>query len=342
MESSVSTRLMDKYELGPIIGEGQFGHVRAATMKASGTPVAIKCIHVSNLADGLPHPVARELVIAAQVQHDTLVRTYEIVAMDASHVGIVMERCHGDVGSLLRTQCTPCQPMRLSTARRLMRRLLTALHALHRDGILHRDVKPSNCLLGHGGVLKLGDFGLSRKLTTRPSAATQRHRIACATDTSVVCTDSAHDDDDGFDEQSPTPMTHEVASRCYRAPELLLGLQRYGPEVDVWSAGCVMAELVRGVSGPFFCGDGGGDMGQLSAIFAILGTPSTESCYPDPHRRPPDWERVQFTSRDAVPLRVYLPEAPPAALHLLRSMLALNPQERPSATMALQHPFFTE
>ncbi|PWU93934.1 putative protein kinase [Trypanosoma cruzi] len=84
-------------------------------------------------------------------------------------------------------------------------------------GCFHRDVKPSNCFLTAEGELRLGDFGLSRVWDTEAS------------------------------------MTHEVVSRWYRAPELLLGQRHYGPEIDVWSSGCVFAELLRGYGGAFFC-----------------------------------------------------------------------------------------
>ncbi|CAD2215918.1 protein kinase [Angomonas deanei] len=226
---------MDNYILGSVIGEGQFGSVRKATVKQSGAHVAMKQIRLNRTTEGLPHPVAREILLAPSLESPFIIRTIEVLPFGSSVV-MVMELCKADLGNLLRAH-SYTNPLPPEKAKNYLQMLLMALHYLHKRDILHRDVKPSNLFLCHNGVLKVGDFGLSRI--------------------------RAED------------MSHEVSSRWYRAPELLFGCRTYGGEVDMWSVGCVFGELLRGFSAPLFTGDG--DLNQLSRIFDVLGTPKEES-----------------------------------------------------------------
>lgn len=289
---------MEKYFVGDLIGEGQFGRVSEATMRSTGATVAIKQIRVPRLTEGLPHPVARELLITPRLRCAFIVRAYEVFPSGSSMV-LVMERCATDLAAVLRDRCVS-NPLPVREGQRYFRMLLTALAYIHREHILHRDVKPSNCFLTSSGVLKLGDFGLSR----------------------------IEDDD----------MTHEVASRWYRAPELLLGQRHYGAEIDMWSAGCVLGEVLRGYGGAFFPGDG--DINQLSQVFDALGTPTMED-YPEVCRLP-DWERVCFQPRTGYGVGALVPLAPAEAVDLLESLLCLNPQRRLTAAQALRHPFMCQ
>lgn len=283
--------------MGTVLGEGQFGTVRKAKVKETGRPVAMKIIPVPRLAEGVPHPVARELLISAHAVSPFLVETIEVVVYRSNMV-LVMERCKTDLSSLL-GRYSAFSPLPLRDVRRYIYMLLRGLLCLHQKGILHRDVKPANCFITSSGVLKLGDFGLSRMRS-----------------------------DD---------MSHEVVSRWYRAPELLFGLRAYDGEIDVWSVGCVFAELLRGYGSPLFSGDG--DLNQLTKIFDVLGTP-TETTYPGLSSLP-DWEKVHFDSKEGTGLRSLVPRAPSTALQLLTSMLTINPSARCTVTEALEHPFFS-
>jgi len=102
--------------------------------------------------------------------------------------------------------------------------LASAIDYIHQLGIMHRDLKPANLLIGSRGELKVADFGLCRLFSDRSSPDVR----------------NGHDDD-----SSEQLFTHQVASRWYRAPELLYGSRTYGPEVDIWAMGCIFGEMLK-------------------------------------------------------------------------------------------------
>lgn len=290
---------MENYETLEKAGEGCFGSVHVVRHKVTGSVCALKRIPVLRLDEGLPHNVAREVLIAERAEHKNICRVREVFAHGAS-ICIVSDRCDLDLQQLLR-RFTWDSRLPLWLAKSLMQDLLRALRYLHERSIVHRDVKPSNCLITSSCSLKLADFGLARLL-------------------------SAED------------MTHEVATRWYRAPELLFGSRRYDGKVDVWGAGCILAELLNGTShSTLFCGDG--DIDQISRIFSLLGTPTVES-WPE-HVSLPDWGKIMFAPIEGNRLANMLSDADPCGLDLLNQMLCLNPSKRMSACEALRHPWFT-
>jgi len=133
---------------------------------------------------------------------------------------------------------------------------------------------------------------------------------------------------------SPNPrFTHQVVTRWYRAPELLYGAKAYGPGVDIWSIGCIFAELM--LRNPYFPGDS--DIDQLSKIFHALGTP-TEDSWPGMSSLP---DFVPFNPSLPTPFKQLFSAASDDAIDLLSQMLKFDPNSRCTATLALQHPYFT-
>lgn len=288
---------MEQYIVGKVIDEGQFGCIREAIIKESGMHVVLKIIRSSRAAEGLPHPVVREAVIAVNMSHPFVVRTFETFVEGSSMI-LVMERCYSTVAKLLAEHSPRC-PIPRCLSRRLMYMLISGVQYVHQQNVLHRDVKPSNCLLTESFVLKLGDFGLSRP-----------HKKGAR-------------------------MTHEVETRWYRAPELILGNQNYGEEIDIWSVGCVLAELARGYGGAIF--QGVGDLGQLALVFDVLGTPDKDAV-----KWMPDWDKIHFMEKKGSGIKGILPQVHPLELDLITRILVLNPKKRPSATEILSHPCFSE
>lgn len=186
-----------------------------------------------------------------------------------------------------------------SRARSYMKQLLEAIYYCHMNLLMHRDLKPQNLLLDSSGVIKLADFGLARNFGL--------------------------------------PMgtyTHEVVTLWYRAPEILLGAKHYGPAIDVWSLGCILAEMCTGQT--LFRGDS--EIDQLFRIFRTLGTPD-ERCWKGV-RLLPDFKDT-FPRWTAADLSQLLGDAlDPDGLDLIRRLLAYDPSLRLSARKALTHRFF--
>lgn len=186
------------------------------------------------------------------------------------------------------------------TIKSIMCQILRGVADWHSKRVLHRDIKPQNILLNDAGEVKIADFGLARAF------------------------------------QVPIrPYTHEVVTLWYRAPEILLNAVEYSTPVDMWSVGCIFAELYNQL--PIFQGDS--EIDQIFKIFRLLGTP-TEEEWPGvtelPNYKPtfPKWKPKdisnEWSNMDEV------------ALDLLSKMLTLDPLQRITAKKALDHPYFDD
>ncbi|EEP78294.1 protein kinase gsk3 [Uncinocarpus reesii 1704] len=177
--------------------------------------------------------------------------------------------------------------------------LFRALAYIHSQGICHRDIKPQNLLLDPStGVLKLCDFGSAKILVENE------------------------------------PNVSYICSRYYRAPELIFGATNYTTKIDVWSTGCVMAELMLGQ--PLFPGESGID--QLVEIIKVLGTPTREQI----KTMNPNYMEHKFPQIKPHPFNKVFRKASPEAIDLITALLEYTPTQRLSAIEAMCHPFFDE
>jgi len=283
-----------------VIGNGSFGVVMQANVAGSSEVVAIKKVLQDKRFKN------RELQIMKMLNHTNIVQLKNSFFTngpknDEVYLNLVLEYVPETVYRVSRQFAKMKQPMPLIYVKLYIYQLCRALGYIHSMGICHRDIKPQNLLLDPAsGVLKLCDFGSAKIL------------VKGETNVSYIC------------------------SRYYRAPELILGATNYTTAIDIWSMGCVLAELLTGQ--PLFPGDSGVD--QLVEIIKVLGSPTREQIqsmnqnytsfkFPDIKGHP--WPKV-FKSRPV----------PPEGLDLISKVLQYTPTTRLKPLEVCAHNFFDE
>ena len=315
-------RSVENYEKLNRISEGSYGVVYRAKNRATGEICALKKVKLDKERDGFPLTSIREINVLLSLSHPSIVNVSEVVvgsSLDA--VFMVMEYADHDLKGVMDKRMT--DPFTISEVKCLMQQLLSGVAYLHSNWVIHRDLKTSNILYTNKGHLKICDFGLARQYG-----------------------------------EPLKPYTQLVVTLWYRAPELLLGAKVYSTAVDVWSCGCIMAELLS--KKPLFSGQT--EISQLNTILKTIGTP-TEASWPGLESLPnfklfslhpvPKSGSMQRNGEPAyAELRRKFPPPGPSyfgrptlsdsGFDLLRGLLELCPQKRLSAAEALRHPWFQE
>ncbi|XP_074874943.1 mitogen-activated protein kinase 7 [Buteo buteo] len=303
----VTFEVGDEYEVIETIGTGAYGVVSSARRRDTGQQVAIK--KIPNAFDVVTNAkrTLRELKILKHFKHDNIIGIKDILKPTVPYgefrsVYVVLDLMESDLHQIIHS----AQPLTLEHVRYFLYQLLRGLKYIHSANVLHRDLKPSNLLVNENCELKIGDFGMARGLGADP-----RHAKAF--------------------------LTEYVATRWYRAPELLLSLHRYTRAIDMWSVGCIFAEML----GRRQLFPGRNYVHQLQLIMAVLGTP------PATVMAAIGAERVRayvqsLPPRPAVPWESLFGDAEPAALALLGRMLRFDPRERVGVAEALRHPFLAK
>lgn len=285
------------YEKLSKLGEGTYGVVFKSRDKRTGEIVAMKCIHLEDEDEGLPATSIREISILKELDHPNIVKLKEVINSDGE-LTLVFEFCSCDLRNFMDGRNKPLHPMVIKS---YAYQIIAGVCYCHCHRVIHRDLKPQNLLLDEEAkIIRLCDFGLARAFTV--------------------------------------PLrnyTHEVVTLWYRAPEVLLGSQYYSVAIDVWSIGCIIAELIR--QKPLFQGDA--EIDQLYKIFKVLGTP-TEATFPDITQLPAYSDT--FPVWPAQVLSDVIPGTDPQAIDLISHMLAYDPAVRISARLALDHPWFSD
>ncbi|KAK4506328.1 hypothetical protein PRZ48_000058 [Zasmidium cellare] len=315
---------MENYQKMEKVGEGTYGVVYKA--RDLSTPdhriVALKKIRLEAEDEGVPSTAIREISLLKEMNDPNVLRLLNIVHADGHKLYLVLEYLDLDLkkymealpvsqggrGKPLPEGCMEGKGhlgLGADMVKKFTYQLLSGIRYCHSHRVLHRDLKPQNLLIDKEGNLKIGDFGLAR----------------------------------AFGVPLRT-YTHEVVTLWYRSPEILLGGRQYSTGVDMWSVGCIFAEMAT--RKPLFPGDS--EIDEIFKIFRVLGTPSEAdwpgvTSFPDFKSSFPKWERKaddELVNADGV--RVLGDEG----LNLLDALLVYDPAGRMSAKQAVHHPYFSE
>ena len=293
MDALESDDIARKYQKQYKLGEGTYAVVYKAIAIASQHIVAIKKIKMGQFKDGIDMSAVREIKFLHELRHPNVITLHDIF-VHKRNVNLVLEYLESDLEHVIRDKSVAFSSSHIKA---WMLMTLRGVEHCHRSFVLHRDLKPNNLLIAGDGELKLADFGMARV----------------------------------FGEPVGN-MTSQVVTRWYRCPELLFGAKDYGTAVDMWSVGCIFAELMLRV--PYMAGES--DMDQLKIIFKALGTP-TEIEWPGMKLLP---DYVEFAPQPKPNFRQLFTAASDDALDLLKALLTFDPLRRCTATEALMHAYF--
>lgn len=289
---------MDQYVKIEKIGEGTYGVVYKGRHKATNRVVALKKIRLESEEEGVPSTAIREISLLKELVHPNVV-TLEEVLLEDGKLYLVFEFLSMDLKKYM-DSLPSGQLMDKMLVKSYLYQILQAMLFCHQRRVIHRDLKPQNLLIDSQGIIKLADFGLARALCIPVRV-----------------------------------YTHEVVTLWYRAPEVLLGAARYSTPVDIWSIGCIFAEMAS--RRPVFRGDS--EIDQLFRIFRTLSTPSEEN-WPGVSQLP-DYKST-FPSWRTNVLPQTVKQIDDVGMELLQSMLKYDPSQRISAKAALHHPYFDD
>uniref|UniRef100_A0A3Q2FCZ5 Cyclin-dependent kinase 4 n=1 Tax=Cyprinodon variegatus TaxID=28743 RepID=A0A3Q2FCZ5_CYPVA len=273
-----------QYEPVAEIGGGAYGTVYKARDTESGKFVALKNVRVQTDQNGLPVSTVREVALLKRMEqfdHPNVVRLMDVCATQRSDqetkVTLVFEHVDQDLKTYLAK--APAPGLSAGRIKDLMRQLLSGLAFLHSNHVMHRDLKPENILVTSQGQVKLADFGLAKIYSCHMA------------------------------------LTPVVVTLWYRPPEVLLQ-SSYATPVDIWSTGCIFAEMFRRM---------------------VIGLPPPEEWPTDV-----TVQRKNFPPLKARPITDFVPEIDEQGAKLLMEMLAFDPVKRISALSALEHPYFQD
>ncbi|XP_005095371.1 cyclin-dependent kinase-like 2 isoform X2 [Aplysia californica] len=287
---------MERYENLGLVGEGSYGMVLKCRHKDTGQLVAIKKFLESEDDKMVKKIAMREVKMLKQLQHDNLVNLIETFRR-RKRLYLVFEFVDHTVLDELE-KCP--NGLDENTCRKILWQVLKGTEFCHSHNIIHRDIKPENILVSKSGIVKICDFGFARTLA-QPGEA----------------------------------YTDYVATRWYRAPELLVGDTKYGRAVDIWAVGCLLSEMLTGE--PLFPGDS--DIDQLYHIIRCFGnlTPRHKEVF----QRNPLFVGMRLPEvRDIVALEKKFTRVSSESLNLMKQCLQLDPDKRPTCSDLLKHDLF--
>jgi cyclin-dependent kinase len=289
-----------KYIRTTKLGEGTYGVVYRAKDQKGQEIYALKKIRLQAEEEGIPSTAIREISLLKELNHINIVKLYEVLH-SPKKLTLVFEYVEQDLKKIL--DMAKGKGLDIKFTKNLLYQLLRGVDHIHKYKVLHRDLKPQNLLINKDNILKIADFGLARGY--------------------------------GIPVKN---YTHEVVTLWYRPPDVLLGNKTYGTTVDMWSIGCIFAEMASGK--PLFSGNS--EVDQLKKIFEIMGTPTDN--YASSLKELPEWGvgDNNFEEKKPQNFKELIPNLDNEGIDLLQKFLQLEPDKRISCEEALKHPFFDD
>ena len=289
-----------KYIRTTKLGEGTYGVVYRAKDQKGQEIYALKKIRLQAEEEGIPSTAIREISLLKELNHINIVKLYEVLH-SPKKLTLVFEYVEQDLKKIL--DMAKGKGLDIKFTKNLLYQLLRGVDHIHKYKVLHRDLKPQNLLINKDNILKIADFGLARGY--------------------------------GIPVKN---YTHEVVTLWYRPPDVLLGNKTYGTTVDMWSIGCIFAEMASGK--PLFTGNS--EVDQLKKIFEIMGTPTDN--YASSLKELPEWGVGDNNFEEKKPhnFKELIPNLDNEGIDLLQKFLQLEPDKRISCEEALKHPFFDD
>jgi len=296
------------------LGKGSYGTVHLCEDRNTGAQVAVK--HVKQAARH-GKSMVREIRLLARMKHENLLHLMDIPAVPSPNfedVFLVLPYMPADLHKVIQSK----QTLSERHVQAIMAQLFRALEQLHACGVAHRDLKPANILLSADCKLKICDFGLARG------------------EMPLQCSADGDDDEPPRAEARNGVLTEYVVTRWYRAPEVMLLPKQYTSAVDIWSAGCILCEIMG--RKPLFPGKNHVDM--VTRVAQTMGAPADDEL----RWLPKDSDAYRFVRRvcpqkACSPLATLYPRAEANCLDLVRGLLRWDPSRRNTAASAQEHPY---
>ena len=294
--------MKNKYEVLGIVGEGAYGIVYKCLNKVTNKYVAVK--KFKETQDKLVQKtMKRELAMLQMLRHENVVEFQESFVSKGNFF-LVFEYVEKNLLEVLEESPHGLSPKLI---RSLVYQMCKAVAYLHKNNMIHRDVKPENLLIDENLNLKLCDFGFARKVKLNKN------------------------------NNNIDTMTDYVATRWYRSPELLLSGGIYGPEVDYWAIGCIMGELADG--NPMFPGED--EVDQLDCIIKILGNLPESLVNMYYENQIYNGKELLHVKKPETLEKRYLGILSPTAIDFMKGLLELDPNKRLSGENVFKHKYFS-
>ncbi|GAB66416.1 mitogen-activated protein kinase 2 [Plasmodium cynomolgi strain B] len=323
-----NVKVPDNYEIKHLIGRGSYGYVYLAYDRNTKKNVAIKKVNrmFEDLIDC--KRILREITILNRLKSNYIIGLHDLIIpedlLQFDELYIVLEIADSDLKKLFKT------PIYLTEehVKTILYNLLLGEKYIHESGIIHRDLKPANCLLNQDCSVKICDFGLART-------------INCENDIHIV-----QDLEEKEENEEPGPhnknlkkqLTSHVVTRWYRAPELILLQENYTNSIDIWSTGCIFAELLNMLESHVHEKS---NRDQLNIIFNVIGTPSEDDLKSIKKDDVIRYIKL-FPPRNGIDFRKKFPSISDDGIDLLQSMLKFNAKNRITIDSALSHPYLKD